>query len=356
MRFGNLYIAGTGRHLPPPQAVADAVRAGLCERRAVWRTGIESVCVSAGESGPEMAVHAARRALRQSGGDPAGVALLLHAGTYFQGHDMWAPASYVQRAALGNDCPAIEVRQMSNGGLAALELAAAYTLADPARERALITTGDRFARPGFDRWASDPGTVYADGGTALVLSSRSGFARLRSLVTVSDPALEAMQRGTDPFSCAPLTARTPIDVEVQRRAYVAQAGLDTVLDRIDAGQAEALKRALDDAGADLGDIDRFVLPNLGRARMTAHFYGKFDIDPDRTTWDWGRRIGHLGAGDQIAGLGHLADSGHLLPGHLCLLAGVGAGFTWSVAVVEMLSPPPPPTAAGPTLRERTGAA
>lgn len=338
MRFAGMYISGIGCHLPEPTSVEDAERAGLYDRRALWRTEVTSVCIST-DSGPELAAEAARAALRQARCEADEIDLVLHANTYYQGHDMWAPASYIQRVAVGNRCPAIEIRQMSNGGMAALELAAGYLLADPARAQALVTTGDRFCEPGFDRWRSDIGTVYADGGTALVLSKRRGFARLRSLVTVSDPSLEQMQRGNDPFGPAPFSVRQPVDVETHRKGFVTATGLDTVLDRIDAGQREAVKRALSDAGTELADIDRFVLPNLGRSRLNAHFLDKLEIDPDRTTWAWGRTVGHLGAGDQIAGLSHLVETGGLRPGQRCLLAGVGAGFTWSCAVVELLRAP-----------------
>ncbi|MFI6577790.1 ketoacyl-ACP synthase III family protein [Nocardiopsis sp. NPDC050513] len=342
MRYARMYVAGTGRWLPPTVRVEDAVRDGWCRSSDVWRTGIESVSVSEDASGPEMAARAARAALAQAQVDRAD--LVLHASTYHQGHDMWAPASYVQRAALGGSGsaghgPAFEVRQLSNGGLAALELAAGYLSAGGGRSTALLTTGDRFCPPGFDRWATDPGTVYGDGGTALVLSGRRGFARLVSLVTASDPGLEGMQRGRRPFGAAPLEHGTPVDVDAARRGFVADHGLDAVLERIDAGQEAALDRALSEADLKIEDVARFVLPHLGLARMRAHFLNRFEIDPERTTWEWGRRIGHLGAGDQFAGLHHLVASGGLLPGERCVLVGVGAGFTWSVAVVELLHRP-----------------
>lgn len=333
-----VYVAGAASALPPAMTLDAADRAGLCDRRAVWRTGITSVCVSPDEHGPQMAARAARTALRRGGHTPDDIALILHADIYHQGHDLWSPASYVQRAAVGNPCPAVEVRQLSNGGMAAIDLAAAYLRAGAGRA-ALVTTGDRFALPGIDRWRSDPGTVLGDGGTALVLSTDHGWARFRSLVTVSDAHLEGMQRGTDPFSAAPLGTRRPIDVEAASRDFVSATGLDEVLDRIDAGQREAFKRALSDAGVDAADIDRFVLPNVGRARLDEYFLRKFGIDPGRTLWEWGRQVGHLGAGDQIAGLAELAASGTLRPGHTCLLAGVGAGFTWSCAVLDVLRTP-----------------
>jgi 3-oxoacyl-[acyl-carrier-protein] synthase-3 len=336
MRLESVYVAGAASWLPPTVTVEEARAAGWCDRQAVWRTGITSVCVAQTETAPQMAVRAAGAALRQAGCAPDEIDLVLHASIYYQGYDLWPAASYVQRHAVGNRCPAIEVNQMSNGGMAAIELAAGYLEGGPGRNCALITTGDRFHPPGIDRWTSDRGTILADGGTAMVLSTREGFLQLRSLVTISDPGLEEMQRYGDPPADAPLARRSPIDVDAARRAFVAAEGLDAVIDRIEAGQREVVKRALSEAEYDLDDIDWFVLPNLGRPRLVEHFLRPLSIDSDRTTWPWGRQVGHVGAGDQLAGLGHLADSGALVPGHRCLLAGVGAGFTWSCAVGEVL--------------------
>lgn len=340
MKFDDMYVAGCGTWLPEPMTLEEADRAGLCERRLIWRTEIASVCVSVDHSAPEMAALAARPALRQAGCHPDDIDLVLHAGAYYQGHDMWPPASYVQRAVLGNRCPAIEVRQMSNGGMAAIELAASYLAADPARRGALVSTGDRFCLPGFDRWRSDPGTICGDGGTAAVLSRLGGFARIRSLVTVCDSGLEEMSRGRDPFGAAPFSVRVPVDLDAHRAQFVADAGLDFVMDRIRAGQLEAVEEALFESGdTKLSDIDWFVLPSLGRARIKAQFLDVLGIDLEQTTWSWARRVGHLGAGDQIAGLDHLLASGQLHEGQRCLLLGVGAGFSWSAAVIEVLGQP-----------------
>jgi 3-oxoacyl-[acyl-carrier-protein] synthase-3 len=299
----------------------------------------------------EMAARAVEPALRQAGCTGDEIDLILHADTYYQGYDLWPPASYVQRAAVGNRCPAMEIRQMSNGGMAAIELAAAYLAASPARRFALVTTGDRFCGPGYDRWHSDLGTICGDGGTAAVLSSESGYARLISLASVSDPSLEEMNRGSDPVGDAPFSVRKPIDLEAHRREFVSQVGLDSVMDRIDAGQREALETALSQAETDLADLSWFVLPSMGRGRLKAHFLDPLGIDLDKTTWSWGRHIGHLGAGDQIAGLGYLADTGRLRPGQRCLLAGVGAGFTWSAAVIEIVRQPEPAGCRGDDLAD-----
>ncbi|WP_299527720.1 ketoacyl-ACP synthase III family protein [uncultured Streptomyces sp.] len=334
MRYDDLFIAAAALHTEHISPVSAELREGRCDERTAERSGITSVAVSTGSAAPELAVGAARTALRRSGVHPDEVDLLLHATVQYQGHDLWAPASYVQRHALGNRCPAVEIRQLSNGGMAALELAAGV-VAGGSGGAALLTTGDVFGAPGFDRWNSDPGTVYGDAGTALVLARGRGFARLRALATVSDPDLEGMHRGADPFGRMPFSQRTPIDLGLLQRAFVDEHGRSYSVARITAGQDDALKRALTEADCTLDDVAWFVLPHFGRGRLRSTFLRRWGIEEERTTWPWGRTVGHLGAGDQFAGLAALAASGRTRPGERCLVFGVGAGFTWSCAVLEL---------------------
>ncbi|MGY1456049.1 ketoacyl-ACP synthase III family protein [Streptomyces sp. SS8] len=339
MRVEDLYIRGTGVRLPASLPVADAVASGDCPERVAAATGMVSVAYSPDESAAEMAVHAARTALERAGGSGGDTDLILHADTYHQGQDLWPVASYVQRETLGNNCPAIEIRQMSNGGMAALDLAHSYLTAVPGRRDALLTTADRFCEPGIDRWHTDPGTPYADGATALVLSRRGGYARLRSLAMLADPELEPLHRGDEPFGRVPFSHRIPVDFEEAKRSFVARVGMSYAVTRAHAGQQTVLKQALADADLELGEVDWVVLPHFGRRRLQSIYYQPFGIDPSRTAWEWSRTVGHLGAGDQFASLDHLVVSGRAEPGDNCLLVGVGAGYSWGSAVVEILDRP-----------------
>jgi 3-oxoacyl-[acyl-carrier-protein] synthase-3 len=319
--------------------VADAIASGDCDPRSVARTNMVSVSISVDEAPAEMAVAAARMALERAESSGVDVDLLLHANCYYQGHDMWAVASYIQRETVRNHCMAIEVRQMSNGGMAALDLASSYLMAGQDRSDALITTADRFCRPGFDRWATDVGTPYADGGTAAVLSARGGYARIRSVAVLADSELEPLHRGNVPFGRAPLEHGMPIDFDAAKQVFTEQYGLSFGINKVVACQQAVIKQALADAELDLHEIGWFVLPHFGWRRLETTFLNNFGIDPTRTTWEWSRTVGHLGAGDQFASLGHLVDSGRAKPGDRCLLVGIGAGFTWGCAVVEIVDVP-----------------
>ncbi|MFB7274549.1 ketoacyl-ACP synthase III family protein [Streptomyces sp. NPDC056244] len=339
MRVEDIWIRGTSVRLPSLTPVADAVASGACPPRVAAATGLESVAYSPGESAAEMAAGAARAVLERTGSGPEDIDLLLHADTYHQGQDLWPVASYIQREAVGNGCPAIEIRQMSNGGLAAMDLATAYLTAGHGRADALLTTADRFCEPGIDRWRTDPGTPYADGATALVLSRRGGFARLKSLALYADPELEPLHRGDDPFTPAPFTHRIPVDFEEAKRAFIGRAGISYAITRAHNGQRTAVKEALADAGMELADARWVILPHFGRRRLESIYYKPFDIDPARTTWEFSRTVGHLGAGDQFASLDHLVVSGRARPGDRIVLVSVGAGYSWGCAVVEITGRP-----------------
>src|SRR5207302_2143759 len=100
VRCDGVYIPGTATWLPPAMIPADAVAAGVADEAMAEVTGQVSVAVAGAESGPEMAALAGEKALARSGLRPDEIALVLYAGVFYSGHDMWAPASFVQHAAV----------------------------------------------------------------------------------------------------------------------------------------------------------------------------------------------------------------------------------------------------------------
>lgn len=336
MRCDDLYVAGLARHLPATLEVAGAVADGRYDAGEQAANDYVSVTVAGGQAPPQMAAAAGALALERSGVPPALVGLLLHASAWFQGVDYWPAASYVHREVLGGNrrAPALDVAQMCNGALGAVELAASHLMAVPARRAALVTTADRFEEPGFDRWRGDVnGIVYGDGAAAVVLA-REGFARLLSVSTVVDTGLEAMYRGAEEFSEAPGRA---VDIRARRRAFM--AGTEGVADRTTAGLGEAIGLALEEAGVELEEVARFVWPNVGLQTLLTRYLEPFGLKLEATAWHWGRRTGHVGAADQLTGLADLVETGTAGPGDRVMLIGIGAGFSWTCAVVEVLAPP-----------------
>jgi 3-oxoacyl-[acyl-carrier-protein] synthase-3 len=343
MRWENLYVAGLGAYLPDTvETATQAVAAGRYDAEESIGNGIRAVRIAGdGEAPPEMAAAAGRQAVARSGHGHEDFGVVLHACVGHQGQDFWTPVNFVQQETVGGSGASIEIRQGSNGGLAALELAASYLVARPHLPAALVTAGDAFKLPYFDRWSSDSQQVYGDGAGALVLSSRGGFARLRSTASYSDSSLEPIYRGVTGWTTGPFHDQRPVDLRGRKRDYLLrnEDAYDQVIQQMTKNVGLVLQEALDDADTDLKHTQFFVHANIAETIAQFSFYTMLGIDRSTTTYDWGQDYGHMGAADQLIGINHLVETGRPKPGDLLVTLGVGTGFMWTVAVLEFLDVP-----------------
>ncbi|MFD9337734.1 ketoacyl-ACP synthase III family protein [Streptomyces sp. NPDC060028] len=332
------------------ERVSDLLAAGRLTEAETEQLGLTEVPVS-DIPGPQLAVRAAERVLAATRFDPARIGLVAHAWLYHQGHDFWSPPHYVADRLGAHDALPIGVRQMSNGGVAALGVAVDRLLADPTVEAALVTTGDRFVPPGFNRWRADYGAVYGDAGTAALLrrhdpdgqepegqaAERSGpTLLLRSLTFATAAEYEAMYRGRDPFTEVPLQAGIPVDVRRPKKAYLEEhGGMGPFLKSAAEAVRSTLLQSLAESGVEPGDprIRCVALPRLGE-HVLSITHALLDEILGVEILQLREGSGHLGAGDLLANLAHISASHGLAPGEFAVVIGGGGGFTWSCAVVE----------------------
>ncbi|MFI9080860.1 ketoacyl-ACP synthase III family protein [Streptomyces sioyaensis] len=344
MRWKEIYVAGLGSWLPEPVPVSECVAAGECGQEWIDDFGYESVRIvreSAGEAWaapPDMAVAAGRTAHERSGLPKSAYSLLLHGSTWFQGLDIWPAASYVAERTVGPTVPGLDVQQRCNVGISGLELAAAHLTAGFG-SAVMLTTADRFGGPGADRWRLRHGNAYADGATATVLSTEGGFARLVATATVADNTLEPMARGDEEF--APVSRAVERQIDLSARDNAHRAVIDGTFTDIRVGKVllEAKYAVLEDAGLEADDLAYVVIPSTGRMPGRLQIHHLLGVDEERTTWEFARRSGHIGAGDWAAGLEHLLCRANVRPGDYVMLFGGGAGYTISAAVLEIIAAP-----------------
>ncbi|MDO0926702.1 ketoacyl-ACP synthase III family protein [Streptomyces sp. TG1A-8] len=339
MKWDDLYVAAVGTWLPGALPVERAVEEGRYDAERARARDYVSVCVDEDTAPPDMAVRAGRSALERSGTAERDFSLLLHSSLWYQGLDIWPTASYVAADTVGRFVPAFDVQQRCNGALGAIELAGAHLRAGIGKgHAALVTTADRFAPPAVDRWNMHDYNVYGDGGTAMVLSTRGGFARVLSTATVVDNSLEAAARGDQPLRRAP-DPGTPVDL-VARAARHAAAG-DAKQTELRTGRLinQARNQALADSRTQLKDLARVVIGATGRFEHGYHFHHLLQVPESLTTWEYGRTTGHIGAGDWNAGLDWLVRTRAVAPGDRVLLFGGGAGYSCTAAVLEITELP-----------------
>lgn len=358
MRWDGLYLNGVAAVMGDLVPTQKAVTSGRYDPELAAMDGYLSTSVRP-PNGPavDLGVRAGELALRRAGLDSAKCSLVLHAYVGYQGVDEFASAAYLQRECVGGSANAIEVKQASNGGLAAFEVAAAHLAARRDDGFVLIATSDLFHPPAVDRYLT-PGTLFGDGGTALVMSRGGGWARLLATSSVADTTHEGLQRGGEDWASHPGANGWPVTMSSRIERYVKENGEQVYVDLVDRiGRAE--RRTMDEVFADTGtrpdQVARWVFPNMGLSLTDWDAREQYGAPRSRSTWEWGRRTGHLGGGDQFAALEHLVLTGEVGEGDLVMLHGAGMGFTYTSALVQITGTPawgsrdPEPAGRGRTL-------
>lgn len=344
MRYADTYISGVGAFVPRTVvSVEKAVAKGWYPAEEADLHNLAGAVVAGDLPAPEMALHAARSALKRSGRAPGDLDLLLYASTWHQGPDGWPPHSYLQRHLVGGDVLATEIRQGCNGVFIGLELAAGHLDAAPGRRAALLVAADNYGTPLMDRWRMGPGYIGGDAASALVLSKETGFARLTSVCTTTVTEAEELHRGSEPLFPPGVTVGRKMSFAArneQFRQQVTSKGEATAaLFKIQRALMEVVERALDESGIAASDLTRVAFMNYSEEIVEQRCMAMLDLPMSRSTWDYGRTIGHCGASDQVLSLDHLLTTGELGPGDHMLMLGTGPGVTVSCAVIQMIDRP-----------------
>jgi 3-oxoacyl-[acyl-carrier-protein] synthase-3/clorobiocin biosynthesis protein CloN2 len=336
VRTDGIHLGGLGVHIPETVTVRWAVEQGLYPAAAAEEQGLLATAVAGDTPAPEMALHAAQEALKQHGAPLEELGLLLYADVWHQGPDGWSPHYYLQHHLVGGDLLALEVRQGCNGVFAALELAAPY-LGDG--RDALIVAADNFGTARIDRWRAGPNFILGDGAAAVVLTRRPGFARLLSVNSVTIPEAEELHRQGEPLFPPGATTGDVVDFAARSEEFVrlTLSKLDLAMIWITMHDkfVQVMKKTLDEAGIAAEQVARVAFTNLGRQAVEERCVGALGLPMEKSTWEHGRTVGHLGASDQLVALRQLLAAGELRPGDHLLMASLGPGVTASCAVVRI---------------------
>ncbi len=341
MKTPGIFLGATGVWLPERVPLTWAVERGSLDPATAERYGILSVPIAGELPAPEMALRASRQALERGRQDPTALSLLLYVSTWYQGPHGWCPQYYVQRHTGSGQATAAEVRQGCMGLFSACELAAAHLLAAPEHEAALLTSADNYNAPMLDRWRSSPHSPLGDGACALLLTRRTGFARLEAINARTLPQFEERHRGSAPLFPPEATLGTKVDFETTKRQWFAAS--DVRPRELEATMSQALLevvgKTLREAELELSEVTRVLFVNWSEERVRQRAAVPLGLPMSRLAWDYGRTVGHVGASDQVLALDHLLLSGALNAGDSVLLLGTGPGANIACMAVRILHRP-----------------
>ncbi|GIJ62230.1 ketoacyl-ACP synthase III family protein [Virgisporangium aurantiacum] len=321
------------------ETTTDAVAAGRVDARSAEELGVELIHIAdPDETPPALAVTAARRALTAAGLSGPDVGLLLHCSVWHQGWDMWSPAHHIA-ARIGADAALpIGVNQGCNAVMAAVELAAPWLAADRSGRSVMVTAGDRFLAPGFDRWRGNFGFVHGDAATAAVLRRGpvAGALAVRAVRSRTAPHLEEMNRaGLEPTVAARMNG--DVDLRAPKKAYFMRHGLRDFEKLTEESVRGVIEESLADAGVAPDDarIRGVAVPRMSEA-LVRHVYAPLlsTVTP-APVLPMQRRTGHLACSDVLANVADLHVVALDRPGDVGVVLNIGGGYTWSALVVEV---------------------
>ncbi|MEZ5233033.1 MAG: beta-ketoacyl-ACP synthase III [Acidimicrobiia bacterium] len=309
MRTG--VITGLGSALPD-KVLTNADLEQIADTNDAWiveRTGIRERRVGGMTS--VLSVEAGRRAIEQSGVDPATIDLLVLATTT---PDQLVPATAsVVQHQLGLRCGAFDVNAACSGftyGMVAAQGMIAMGLGT-----VLVIGCDTLSRI-TDYTARDTGILFADGAGAVVIEAREVEGPER-------PGLLGWDLGSDGAAAPILYAEIGGTLQMEGREVFRRAVRVMV---------DSARRAMAMAGVTAEDI-ALVVPHQANIRIIESAMGKLELPMEKASLNIDR-VGNTSSASIPMALDEAVADGRVKAGDLVLLVGFGAGMTWASALLR----------------------
>jgi 3-oxoacyl-[acyl-carrier-protein] synthase-3 len=314
-------IVGTGSYLPA-RILTNRDLERTVDTSDEWiftRTGIRQRHIAEpGETSSDLALHAAQQAISAAGISGSEIELIIVATST---PDFIFPSTAcLLQAKLGiRRCPAFDVQAVCSGFIYALDIADLFIRSGRHRH-ALVVGAEVFSR--ILDW-NDRGTcvLFGDGAGAVVLAADS-TPGLRASVLHADGSQAGILSTPGQVHGGKVTGDPFLRMDGQAVFKLAVRVLD-----------EVGREALALCDMQPGDLD-WLIPHQANVRILAATAKKLDVEPAKVVVTVDRHANTSAASVPLA-LDMAVRDGRIRSGHKVLLEGVGGGFTWGAALVEM---------------------
>jgi 3-oxoacyl-[acyl-carrier-protein] synthase-3 len=314
-------IVGTGSYLPPRIVTNDelAQRVETSDEWIVTRTGIRQRHIAdPSQTSSDLALEASREALRAAGVDPKSIDLIVVATST---PDFVFPSTAcLLQAKLGvAGCPAFDVQAVCSGFVYGLAVADNFMRAGESR-CALVVGAEVFSR--ILDWRDRATCVlFGDGAGAVVLRADE-CPGVRGCVLHADGRQAGILAVPGNVCGGAVAGSAFVRMDGQAVFKFAVRVLD-----------EAAREVLAKCGLALADVD-WLIPHQANVRILDATVKRLGLPHERLVVTVDRHANTSAASVPLA-LDLAVRDGRIKPGHRVMLQGVGGGFTWGAALVEM---------------------
>lgn len=294
------------------------------------RTGIqERHWVREGETGVELAQHAADKALAMAGLAPSDLDAIVFA-TCTPDHFIPGNGVFLQRAMGIPGIPAIDIRMACSGFVYALSVADAWIRSGSFKR--VLVVGAEIQSTGLEISTEGRNTavIFADGAGAVVLGPSSQTDRgVLAFDLHSDGTLAEMLWVDVPGSM--YHPRVSAEQLAERRHYVSMDGKEVFRHAV-TRMPESVRAALAKANLAVGDIS-LLLPHQANLRISEMVQRNLELRDDQV-YNNIQKYGNTTAATIPIMLDETLRSGRIKPGDIVVMTAFGAGFAWGSVVIR----------------------
>ncbi|MBI4431393.1 MAG: ketoacyl-ACP synthase III [Candidatus Omnitrophica bacterium] len=319
-------ILGLGTFLPDKR-LTNADLEKMVETTDEWiisRTGIrERRLAGKGVPTSELAVEAARRALKDAGLTPADIGLIIVATI---SPDMIFPATAcIVQYKLGAECPAYDISAACSGFPFAMSAAHSY-VASGMYERVLVIGAEVLSA--FIDWTDRSTCVlFGDGaGAAIIAPAENG--RL-----IIDTQLGSSGKHADLLKLpAGGSAMRASEETVRERLHFLKMDGKEIFKLAVRYMGDAVLKLLKTHNLNLDDI-RLLIPHQANLRIISAVADRVGMPMERVFVNVDK-YGNMSSAASIVALAEAAQCGKIKSGDYVVLVAFGAGLTWSASLIK----------------------
>lgn len=315
-------IIGTGRCLPGNIVTNDDL-SKIMDTSDEWiasRTGIRKRHIAKEETTATMSAEAAKRALQQSGLSPEEIDLII-VGTITGDYVTPSTACEVQRLIGADNAVAFDINAACSGFMFALNTAYVY-LQSGIYKNALIIGAETLSKI----------MDWNDRSTSVLFGDGAGAA----VVTKGDTGLLSFTQGSDGakgmvLACKNRSNNNPLISTSKELGYTYMDGQEVYKFAV-SKVPESIRKVLAEVNLEPDDIAYFIL-HQANIRIIQSVAKRLKVSEEKFPISLDH-CGNISAGSVPILLDEVNEKGMLKKGDKIVMAGFGAGLTWSACVME----------------------
>ncbi|MBI5682032.1 MAG: ketoacyl-ACP synthase III [Deltaproteobacteria bacterium] len=324
-------IIGTGSFVPE-RILSNHDLEKMVDTNDDWiitRTGINERHIVNGESTADIALKAAKKALKSASIAPSQIDLIIAATVT---SDMIFPstACFLQsHLGIKNNIPAFDISAACSGFLYALDAADRYIKSSGA-EKVLVVGVDIFSK--IIDW-NDRNTciLFGDGAGAVILSAEKGGHGILSSHLYSNGHYWKLLYTPSNLCSTPFKDLLHSNSCSSETPYLKMEG-NKIFKLAVQSMGEACQEALVSNHVTADDI-AFLIPHQANIRIISATAERIGVNQERVFINVDK-YGNTSAGSIPIALDELAHSGRLKSGDLLLMVAFGGGLTWASTLVR----------------------